>query len=165
MDSDSSKWCIRGFQVKDCEPLAQLFFNTIRTINLKDYTQEQVEAWAPDNRDMEQWKSSFEGKFVFVVEDRNGPAGFGELEPDGHIDRFYVDARSVGKGAGKAIYAAIEAKAIALNISELFVEASITAKPFFLRNGFQLLHEQTVMRNGVALNNFVMRKILPPSFS
>ena len=37
-------------------------------------------------------------------------------------------------------------------------EASITAKPFFLRRGYVVVSEQTVERQGVQLTNFLMIK-------
>ena len=40
--------------------------------------------------------------------------------------------------------------------------ASRTARPFFERRGYRVLRAQTVVRHGVALENFVMEKWLPP---
>jgi hypothetical protein len=34
-------------ETRDTEQIAQLFHDTIRTVNLGDYTPEQVEAWPP----------------------------------------------------------------------------------------------------------------------
>jgi putative acetyltransferase len=151
---------IRGFQTEDSDLLSSLLFQTVRRINIRDYTQAQVEAWAPTNRDMEKWRKSFAGKVVFIAEEKEKIIGFGELDPNGHIDRFYVDADWVGKGVGKSIYKEIELQAMTRNIHRLFVEASITAKPFFLRMGFVLIREQTVNVKGTEMNNFVMEKRL-----
>ena len=153
---------IRPFLRSDATELASLFFNTIRTVNIKDYTPVQVRAWAPDlsTWDMEKWRNSFSNKHVYLVEDGGVIAGFGELEANGHIDRFYIHKNFVGKGVGKFIYAALEEKARLLKLERLFVEASITAKPFFEKMGFRLVKEQQVERNQVLLTNFVMEKIL-----
>lgn len=153
---------IRLFNQSDAEPLLHLFFNTIRTVNLGDYSQEQVEAWAPaiSTFDPERWKNSFKNKFVFVAESEEKLAGFGELEADGHIDRFYISHHFIGEGVGRKMYSALEEKAFALNIRHLFVEASITAKPFFEKMGFSLINEQIVERNGQRLKNYKMEKFL-----
>lgn len=152
---------IRPFQRSDATELASLFFNTIRTVNAKDYNLEQLKAWAPDLNtiDMERWRNSFSGKHVFLVEDAGVIAGFGELEPNGHIDRFYIHKDFVGKSVGKFIYGALEEKARLLKLERLFVEASITAKPFFEKMGFNLITEQTVERNQVKFTNFQMEKL------
>lgn len=153
---------IRTFKDSDAEPLLHLFFHTIRTVNLGDYTQEQVEAWAPDLKsvDHKRWQESFKNKYVFIAESDDRLAGFGELEPNGHIDRFYISHLFIGKGVGKKIYAELEKKARELNLKRLFVEASITARPFFEKLGYEVMKYQTVERKGVELSNYQMEKIL-----
>lgn len=153
---------IRSYRPEDAQKLAILFFDTIRTINTKDYSAEQVEAWAPElaSWDMQRWQDSFKNKFVFLAEQNDDIMGFAELENDGHIDRFYIHKDFIGKGVGKVLYQAIEEKALSLSIKKLFVEASITARPFFERMGFETVKEQTVERKQVKLNNFVMTKSL-----
>ena len=37
---------IRKYQPYDCKELAELFYNTVHTINAKDYTKEQLDGWA-----------------------------------------------------------------------------------------------------------------------
>ena len=43
-----------------------------------------------------------------------------------------------------------------MDINQLFVEASIIAKPLFEKFGFTVLHENKVVRNNVILVNFTM---------
>ena len=47
---------IRPFRHGDEEALWALFRNTIRHVNRKDYSDEQVRAWAPDTIDPERWQ-------------------------------------------------------------------------------------------------------------
>lgn len=156
---------IRTFKTGDARPLANLFYSTIHHVNKPDYNLEQLNAWAPplETWDMKKWESSFSNKTVFIVDDNGKYAGFGELEENGHIDRFYINKDYVGLGVGTLIYEQIEAKAYSLKLSRLFVEASLTAKPFFEKMGFNLINEQTVLRNGIELKNFVMEKKLGTS--
>ena len=49
---------IRRFQLSDAEQIAQLFHNTIRSVNLGDYTEEQLKAWAPDDIHFRDWPAS-----------------------------------------------------------------------------------------------------------
>ena len=44
------------------------------------------------------------------------------------------------------------------NITKIFAEVSITAKPFFLKRGFQVTKNQIVTIRGVELSNFAMEK-------
>ncbi len=54
----------------------------------------------------------------------------------------------------------IEQVARSLQIERLFTEASLTAKPFFERRGFDVVRAQQVERRGVWFCNFVMEKFL-----
>lgn len=44
---------IRNYESTDCKELAELFYNTVHTINAKDYTKEQLDAWASGQVDLE----------------------------------------------------------------------------------------------------------------
>lgn len=152
---------LRTYKKTDAKFLAELFYSTIHSVNAADYSKEERNAWAPplSTWDMEKWEKSFEEKHVFMVEEGK-IAGFGELENNGHIDRFYIHKDFIGLGVGSFIYDLIEAKAVELKLERLFVEASITAKPFFEKMGFIVVKEQRVLRNEVYLTNFVMEKEL-----
>lgn len=43
---------IREYQSLDCEVLAEFFYNTVHTVNVKDYTKEQLDVWATGNVDL-----------------------------------------------------------------------------------------------------------------
>ena len=44
---------IREYQPEDATHLWDLFFNTVRNVNIQHYSQVQVEAWAPSEFSME----------------------------------------------------------------------------------------------------------------
>lgn len=151
---------IRNYQPTDLPQLVQLFYNTIHQVNSRDYTPEQVAAWAPAVPDETAWQRRYETRIVFVAEDNGQVAGFAELEPIGHIDCFYCHHAYQGQGVGKRLYHRLEQEARSLHLDRLWVEASITAKPFFEHLGFQTLHENQVLRNQVILINYSMEKFL-----
>ncbi|PSB33744.1 GNAT family N-acetyltransferase [Stenomitos frigidus ULC18] len=151
---------IRLFEPQDAEQLAQLFHETVRAINIHDYSCSQVRAWAPDDIHFRNWVEACSSRFTYVADDRGVIAGFGELEPHGHIDCFYCHKDYQHCGVGRQIYQAIEAKAFELSVNRLFVEASITAKPFFQRMGFAVVKEQTVSCRDETFVNYVMEKLL-----
>ena len=102
----------------------------------------------------------FAGRFVVVAEDAGRLAGFAELEANGHIDRVYVSADHQGQGIGRALLAEVVAEARRLGLVRLFVEASITARPFFESQGFAMLAPQVVVCRGVEFVNFRMERML-----
>jgi putative acetyltransferase len=152
---------IRLFETRDAEQVALLFHETVREVNLGDYSSNQVKAWAPDDIHFRNWVEVCSSRFTYVAEDDGVIAGFGELEPNGHIDCFYCHKNYQRCGVGRQLYEAIETKAIELSIGRLFTEASITAKPFFQRIGFSVVKEQTVTCRGEIFTNYFMEKKLP----
>jgi putative acetyltransferase len=151
---------IRLFEKQDTEQVAQLFHETVHEINVRDYSSAQVAAWAPDNIHFIDWEKRCSSRFTYVADDQDVIAGFGELEHNGHIDCFYCHKNYQRCGVGSQIYQFIEAKALELGINHLFVEASITAKPFFQHMGFSVVKQQEVACRGEILINYVMEKRL-----
>jgi putative acetyltransferase len=151
---------IRLFEPQDAEQIAQLFHETVREVNLRDYSINQVRAWAPDDIHFRNWVEVCSNRFTYVADDEGMIAGFGELEPHSHIGCFYCHKNYQRCGVGRQIYQAIEAKAVELSMSQLFTEASITAKPFFQRMGFLVVKEQEVSCRGETFINYAMKKLL-----
>jgi putative acetyltransferase len=149
---------IRLFRAEDSNQIAQLFHDTVREVNICDYSSRQVKAWAPDNLHFINWESRGSAGFTYVADDGGVIAGFGLLEPNDHIDCFYCHKNYQRRGVGSQIYQAIETQAVALSISRLFTEASITAKPFFQRMGFAVVKTQEVTCRGETFLNYVMEK-------
>lgn len=151
---------VRDYQETDVEALKNIFYHTIHTINAKDYTKEQLDVWAPKailNED--RWGTRFQRTKPFVATVGQKVVGFAEFETNGHIDCFYCHHEWIGKGVGSALLKAIETRSKSCKVDRIFAEVSITAKPFFERNGFVVVREQKVEKLGVLLTNFVMEKI------
>lgn len=43
---------IRKYKVEDCDTVSKLFFETVHSVNAKDYTDEQLFAWASSVEDL-----------------------------------------------------------------------------------------------------------------
>ena len=151
---------VRPYRHEDAGQIAVLFRDTVRTVNLADYTQAQVEAWAPAEAYPDRWDAKLGGRATFVAAARDEVVGFADVEPDGHLDHLFVHHRYQRRGIATALHAAVEAAARQAGAGRLFTEASITARPFFLRTGYVELRCQTVTVRGVDLTNFVMEKPL-----
>jgi GNAT superfamily N-acetyltransferase len=151
---------IRPYHPPDTEAIAELYYQTIHRINSRDYSPEQINAWAPFPQDLDRWRERLSQKMTFVANYRGEIVGFAEFEANGHIDCFYCRHDFQGKGAGSKLLQTIEQKATELGVERIFAEVSITAKPFFRHKGFQVDRQQEVECRGVTLTNFVMSKIL-----
>ncbi|MEL6931373.1 MAG: GNAT family N-acetyltransferase [Cyanobacteria bacterium J06600_6] len=151
---------VRLFESEDTEQIAQLFQNTVRKINIRDYSAAQIKAWSPDDLNWRNWRALCGTRFTYVATANQKILGFGELEANGHIDCFYVHYRHQRQGVGHSIYQAIEIKAQELSLNRIFTEASITAKTFFLKQGFKIISPQEVSCRGEVFTNYSMTKEL-----
>jgi len=154
---------IRDYSRRDAAAITRLFYETVRFVNLQDYSEQQVHAWAPTLPDPETWHSRMSQRCTLVAEEAGQIIAFAELERDGHLDMFYCRNDVLRRGVGRSLYEAVELKAVGLQLQRIFTEASITARPFFEHCGFFAVCRQTVMRGGIELSNFKMEKPFPLS--
>lgn len=126
---------IREYQSTDCIELAELFYNTVHTVNAKDYTKEQLDVWATGQVDLTKWNQSFQEHFSIVAVDDDIIVGFGDVDKTGYIDRLFVHSDYQGKGIATAICNQLES-AVQENI---VTHASIAAKPFFKKGDIKSL--------------------------
>lgn len=145
---------IRLCKLNDHVQVGQLIFDTIRTVNRKDYSDEQINAWAPDPFIY----STFEESYAYIAEYEGQIVGFGNLNSKGYLCRFYVHKDFQGQGIGTLLLKALEQKANELGLDEIHTEASISAKPFFLSKGWIETEEQTKVYKGVSFINYKMFK-------
>jgi putative acetyltransferase len=88
---------IREYQSSDCKELSELFYNTVHTVNAKDYTKEQLEVWATGQVDLKKWNQSLQEHYSVVAIDDGINVGFGDIDKTGYLDRLFVHADYQGK--------------------------------------------------------------------
>lgn len=145
---------IRRYQQSDCIKLTELFYNTVHTVNAKDYTEEQLNVWASGQVDLERWNLSLQEHYSIVAVENGIIVGFGDIDKTGYLDHLFVHADYQRKGIATAICDQLE-PFVKKNIT---THASITARPFFEKRGYNVKKEQQVERMGVFLTNYVMIK-------
>ncbi len=153
---------IRAYDARDAREISQLFHETVHAVNRADYSPEQLCAWAPEIPDPALWHARMRSRCTLVAEEEGEIVAFAELEEDGRLDMLYCRQDRVGRGISSRLYGAIEHKAREWKLARIFTEASITARPFFERQGFRVVCAQIVTRHGVELTNFAMEKTLRP---
>lgn len=145
---------IRKYKQSDCRILTDLFYNTVHTVNAKDYTKEQLDVWADGKADLKKWNRLLQEHYSIVAVENETIAGFGDIDLTGYLDHLFVHADYQGKGIATAICDQLE-QAVQGNIT---THASITAKAFFEKRGYRVLKEQQVERQGIFLTNYIMVK-------
>ena len=94
---------IRRYRQEDCKEITALFYQTVHTVNAKDYTEQQLNAWAKKEPDPQVWNLSFLEHDSFVAVEDGRIAGFGDIDRTGYLYRLYVHASYQGRGIGTAL--------------------------------------------------------------
>lgn len=149
---------IRPYTFADCSEMATLFYETVHTVNAQDYTQPQLDAWATGNPDEAAWNRSFLKNNTLVAQEGSLLVGFGDMDETGYLDRLYVHKNYQGRGIATALVKKLEQQALQQHVFLFTTHASITAKPFFEKQGYRVVRENTVVRGTVKLTNFIMQK-------
>lgn len=134
---------LREYRTADCPALAQLFYDTVHSVCIRDYTPEQLDAW----------DRSLRAHDTLVAEKGGQILGFGDMTADGYLDRLFVHREAQRQGIASALCAALERRCSA---PEFTVHASRTALAFFQSRGYRVVRERQVERRGQMLTNFVM---------
>ena len=149
----------REYKPGDVQQILKLFYNTVHTVNALDYSAEQLDAWAPLSQDADAWNKSLCENYTLVAEQDGLICGFADLAHGGYLDRLYVHSDFQHMGIASQLCSQLEKRARSQNVKELTVHASITARPFFEKRGYELINEQRVSRRGVEMTNYVMRLV------
>ncbi len=152
---------VRTGSPTDAPAIVRLFYDTVHRISSRDYSTEQVNAWAPAVPDARLWADvRMPNRLTLVAEESGKLIGFAEFEASGHISALFVHHAHQRRGAGRALLAELEHEAFARGLGHLSAEVSLTARSFFEGQGFRIQGEETVVRRGVALRRLRMDKRL-----
>ncbi|HKM63131.1 MAG TPA: GNAT family N-acetyltransferase [Acidisphaera sp.] len=154
----SAKPVLRSYRPTDLDAVITVFLDAIREVASRDYDPAQVDAWAQADRTA--WEQQCLSRPTWVAVLDEAIVGFADLEPDGHIDVLYVHPAYQGVGVASLLLERVEAAAMGQGLSHVFTEASLTARPFFERWGFQVLARQQVALRGQTLARFQMQKTI-----
>lgn len=93
------------------------------------------------------------------------------MDDTGYLDRLYVHKDYQGRGVATAICDRLEEdfclsrgrllqnSAVQKRKNDTFTtHASITARPFFEKRGYTVVKAQQVVRKGISIRNYIMRK-------
>jgi putative acetyltransferase len=154
---------LRAYRDQDCLATRRVLERAVRLTASADYTDEQIEAWAPagvDESELEAWSAARRGAQTFVAVEDGEVLGFGDLVDGVLLDILYVDPGAARRGIGSALVERIVALARAGGGELIETDASLTARPLFERHGFAVVAEQAPVVRGIAMKNFRMRRAL-----
>jgi putative acetyltransferase len=149
---------IRRFQLGEELALFEVYYSAIHLIARDNYSEAQLNAWAPSDLDRQLWVNRIQGINPFVAEIDGKLVGYADVQQSGYIDHFFVSGNHPRQGVGKALMQVIHREAERLSITELTSNVSRTAQPFFERFGFVVVEQRKPVIRGVEIPNALMRK-------
>jgi putative acetyltransferase len=156
---------IRPYRDTDAGPTLEVFYRAVRQTAARDYTDEQIGAWAAPPPSIREWGSRRAATNTWVAEIHGSVVGFTDLDATGYIDMMYIDPDHTRQGIAARLLEHLVGIAATAHLEVLTVNASITARPFFARHGFTVIAEQSPQRHGVHLTNYRMQRPLIPAES
>lgn len=155
-----SRMEIRHYRPGEENAIWSVYFDATRESIARDYHPDLIERWAPLNKDMKAWTERLAQKNPFIAKLDGQIVGMAEIERDGFIDYFYVHPRWQGRGIGKALLATCEMEAMKVGLKTIFADVSVTARSFFLSQGFIIIEAKSNVVLGHPAPNFRMQKTL-----
>lgn len=156
---------IRRARHEDAEGIIHAHVTSIRHLCAKDYTPEQIEAWAGRKFRADLWCQTIDRDFVWVIEGEGKILGFGHLalmdSETGEVMGLYFIPPAVGQGLGKKMFNEMLAVCHENNLKKIALHATVTAKSFYESLGFfQSGGDDSVEMRGVAIPCFPMELII-----
>ena len=154
------QFALRPFLPEDTPMLADIFRASVEELTQDDYTPAQQDAWASSVDDLEEFAARLGKHLTLIATMQGSPVGFISLDAPTEIGLFYVHPAVAGHGAGRLLYDAVEKLSAARGTAHLSVDASDTAREFFVHRGFAPQQRNTVSAGNEWLSNTTMKKTL-----
>ncbi|MFZ0872811.1 MAG: GNAT family N-acetyltransferase [Rhodanobacter sp.] len=152
---------IRRYKPGEERALFEVYYSAIHLTASRDYTAEQIQAWAPRDLDMNLWENRIRGINPFVAELNAEVVGYADLQANGYIDHFFVSGTHSRRGIGSLLMEHLLGEAKALGLSELTSDVSRTAQPLYEKFGFVVVEQHRPERRGVVIPKALMRHQSP----
>jgi len=153
---------IRKAESKDTERIWEIHNNSVRALCQPDYSKEQIEAWA-GHRMPEDYRQRILGGHFYAAEMDGSIVGYARYSPKTtELCSIFIDPLAARRGVGKALVDLIFEDAGAQGLTHLWLDASLTAVPFYQAVGFSTVEETTHDFSGVGLECIRMTKQFSP---
>ncbi len=141
------------------DEMIRLFYDSVHTVNARDYKKEQLNGWAPLHSDKRFWEQRLKRNICKVAFIDDTIVGFTEFD-EGHVDTLYVHKDFQRRKIAANLIDEILLIAEQRHLQVLTTESSITAKPFFEAFGFRVTQVKKKLSNGKDFTNYKMTKDL-----
>jgi putative acetyltransferase len=150
----------RPYQPRDLAGIMEVYTASIQVLAAPFYSGEQISAWAPTKPDVEPWKQRLARLHTIVAEADGFLAGFVSYTSQGYLDFLFTHPKMARRGVATRLYLEVESTLRDGGVRKISTHASLAARPFFDRHGFQVDAEESAECRGAYLRRFSMHKLL-----
>jgi putative acetyltransferase len=148
----------RLYEPTDLPNVIGVYTASIRSLAAPFYSPEQIAAWAPATPDVERWQQRLATLHTIVADCDGVLAGFASYNLDGYLDLLFTHPTFARRGIATRLYFRVESALRSSGSAKIFTHASLAARPFFDRHGFQVDAEECVECRGEYLRRYAMHK-------
>lgn len=132
------KISIRRANEDDLDAVLSLYYDTVKVINSKHYSPEQIEAWLDDETRPERFLLKINEQLFYVCMNEIGELlGFSSISKDGYLDLLYASTTHQRNGVGTLLLEQMLVASKIYRFKRIDTDVSITAVPFFFQKGLK----------------------------
>ena len=145
------------YDPKYLSEIIALFNQTVQVVNRQDYSQLEIDEWAQAQPNLDEWHQRLTQTYSLVAINDGKVVGFSNIDADGQIDLLYVSSDMIRQQIDTQLLAELtNYQRHYLQTKIQSVDASITAVPFFKKQGFKVVRKQNNYRRKQNLINYYM---------
>ncbi len=158
-----NNYILRIASVSDIPAIIKMYQDTVRNVNIKDYSGDEINVWASGADNFERWEKAVSEQYFVLAYNNTDETltGFSSIAKDGYLDFMYVCKDHQREGVASLLLDAVEQKAAEQNNNEIYSHVSKTAKGFFLKRGYEHIRDiEDPYRGVIFINALMIKKLL-----
>ena len=143
--------------------MAEVYYRAVREGAKGAYSEAQLEAWAPQvEPNWDKPDKLFDQWAWVAVKDQGRMLGVMSLDHTGYLDMAFVIPEAKGTEVAPSLHRTLISQARDAGLTHLTVRASILARRFFLKQGWQVDRKHMHEAAGQIYETYLMSLDLPP---
>ena len=153
---------LRQITNKDQLELKKVYFDSIKSLDEKIYSQEQKRAWSSQSWINPNFDKSINQGKGWLLSEKGKVIAFATRYPNNRIALFYCKGKFQRKGCGSKLLNKLEEEAREEGLDFLSTEASLISYKLFLKNKWKIIRKEKVTINNIFFERYKMIKIINP---
>ena len=151
---------LRQITIKDQLELKKVYFDSIKSLDEKIYSQEQKRAWSSQSWLNPNFDKSINQGKGWLLSEKGKVIAFATRYPNNRIALFYCKGKFQRKGCGSKLLHKLEEEAREEGLEFLSTEAILISYKLFLKNEWKIIRKEKVTINNIFFERYKMIKII-----